>query len=250
MTKHQQEKNKNLNLNQLGNRWLELKKQRMQNLLKIALPDEALYREIMLSLGYPNNKVNFLELALITPYADIRKLKERQIIEKALLYRAGFTDDKEGLSEDFDFSLKIDKSVWNYKGIRPANFPEKRIKGISILLSQTIEKGIVNFFLERIKAEINNRDPKDAVKKIMNFGGIGLQRKVEMFFNIIMPFFMVYSDGDEIINFLNFIFQKHPPLSENKLIKSFKLNHPDIKIENFRTYMGAILLQKKELFND
>ncbi|MGC9200989.1 MAG: DUF2851 family protein, partial [Candidatus Aenigmatarchaeota archaeon] len=121
MTKHQQEKNKNLNLNQLGNRWLELKKQRMQNLLKIALTDEALYREIMLSLGYPSNKVNFLELALITPYAGIRKLKERQIIEKALLYRAGFTDDKEGLPEDFDFSLKMDKSVWNYKGIRPAN---------------------------------------------------------------------------------------------------------------------------------
>jgi hypothetical protein len=34
---------KNINLNQLGNRWLELKKQRMQNLLKIALPDEAMY---------------------------------------------------------------------------------------------------------------------------------------------------------------------------------------------------------------
>lgn len=236
----------NIDITQLGNRWLELKKQRMQNLLKIALPDEALYREIMLSLGYPNNKVNFLELALITPYAEIKKLKERQIIEKALLYRAGFTDDKEGLSEDFDFSLKIDKSVWNYKGIRPANFPEKRIKGISILLSQTIEKGIVHFFLERIKAELNNKNPKDAVKKIMNFGGIGLQRKVEMFFNIIMPFFIVYSEDDKIKNFLNFIIEKHPSLSENGLIKSFKLNYPDIKIENVKTYMGAILFQKSK----
>ncbi|MGB9721728.1 MAG: DUF2851 family protein, partial [bacterium] len=119
-------------------KWLELKKQRMQNLLKIALPDEALYREILLSLGYPHNKVNFLELALITPYAEIRKLKEKTVIEKALLYRAGFTDDRDGLPKDFDFSLKMDKSVWNYKGIRPANFPEKRIKGISILLSETI----------------------------------------------------------------------------------------------------------------
>ncbi len=53
-----------INLNILGNKWLEIKKQRMQNLLKIALPDEALYREIMLSLGYPNNKVNFLELCM------------------------------------------------------------------------------------------------------------------------------------------------------------------------------------------
>lgn len=194
-----------IDLNTLGEKWLELKKQRMQNLLKIAFPDEALYREIMLSLGYPNNKVNFLELALITPYAEIRKLKEKHIIEKALLYRAGFTDDKNGLPQDFDFSLKLDKSVWNYKGIRPANFPEKRIKGISILLSETIEKGIVNFFIDRIKAELNNKDPKDAVKKIMNFEGVGVQRKTEMFFNIIMPFLMVYSDYDKIKNFLNFL---------------------------------------------
>lgn len=217
----------------------------MQNLLKIAFPDEALYREIMLSLGYPNNKVNFLELALITPYAEIRKLKEKHIIEKALLYRAGFTDDKNGLPQDFDFSLKLDKSVWNYKGIRPANFPEKRIKGISILLSETIEKGIVNFFIDRIKAELNNKDPKDAVKKIMNFEGVGVQRKTEMFFNIIMPFLMVYSDYDKIKNFLNFLFEKHPPLSENRFIKSFKINFPDIKIENVKTYMGALFFTKK-----
>jgi hypothetical protein len=30
-------------LNILGTKWLEQKKQRMQNLLKIALPDEAIY---------------------------------------------------------------------------------------------------------------------------------------------------------------------------------------------------------------
>ena len=72
-----------INLNHLGNKWLEAKKQRMQNLLKIASPDEALYREIMLSLGYPKNKVNFLELALLFPYSEVRKLKDGKIIEKA-----------------------------------------------------------------------------------------------------------------------------------------------------------------------
>ncbi len=233
-----------IDLNHLGERWLELKKQRMQNLLKIAFPDEALYREIMLSLGYPNNKVNFLELALITPYAEIKKLKEKHTIEKALLYRAGFSDDKKGLPTDFDFSLKLNKSVWNYKGIRPANFPEKRIKGISSLLSKTVEKGIVNFFLDRIKTDLNNKNPKDAVKKIMSFEGIGIQRKMEMFFNIIMPFVMVYSDDNKIKDFLDFIFENHPPLSENIFIRAFKVNYPDIEIENVKAYMGAILFQK------
>ena len=82
----------------------------------------------------------------------------------------------------------MDKSVWEYKGIRPANFPEKRIKGITELLEKSIEKGLVNFFLEKVKTEIKNKNSKSALKNIMNFKGIGKQRKEEMFFNIIMPF--------------------------------------------------------------
>ncbi len=82
----------------------------MQNLLKITLPDEAICREIMLSLGYLKNKVNFLELVLILPYSEVKKLKNWEIIEKALLYRAGFIDEKDGLPKDFDFSLKMDKT--------------------------------------------------------------------------------------------------------------------------------------------
>jgi len=46
-------------LNIIAAQWLEEKKQRMINLRKIALPDEALYREIMLSLGYPKTKCSF-----------------------------------------------------------------------------------------------------------------------------------------------------------------------------------------------
>jgi len=134
----------------------------------------------------------------------------------------------------FDFSLRLDKSVWNNKGIKPANFPEKRITKISILQSVTIKEDIVNFFLEQIKADLNNKNPEDAVKKITNFERIGIQRKTEMFFNIIMPFIMVYSGDVNIMNFLNFIFEKHPNLIENKIIKFFKSYNPDIKIDNVK----------------
>jgi len=99
-------------LDSLGDERLKQKKIRMENLLKIANPDEALYRELMFSLGYRNNKVQFLELAMILPYSDICKLKRQEIIENALLYRAGFSKSKEGLPENFDFSLKMEKSVW------------------------------------------------------------------------------------------------------------------------------------------
>jgi hypothetical protein len=77
-------------LDQWGEKCIARKKQKMANLLKIAHPDEALYREVMLALGYRNNKVQFLELATITPYSEIKSLKDLELIRKVLLYRAGF----------------------------------------------------------------------------------------------------------------------------------------------------------------
>jgi len=59
----------------------------------------------------------------------------------------------------------MDKSVWEYKGIRPANFPEKRIKGIVELLEKSVEKGLVNFFLKKVKSQIENKKNQICPKK-------------------------------------------------------------------------------------
>lgn len=239
-------------LNQLGEKWLESKIQRMKNLLKIAEPDEALYREIMLSLGYPRNKVQFLELALMLPYREIRELKEKDMIEKALLYRGGFSDSLDGLPQKFDASFRMNKSVWNYKKIRPINFPEKRIISISFLLSQTINGGLVNFFCERINREIKTiKTPEEAkkiVQSIMNFDGLGKQRKTEMFFNIILPFIIAYnkSERHEITQFLNKIFEIHPPLPVNSITKYFQkslseeIDYSKVNI-SAKTYFGMYI---------
>jgi|GEM_PF-5189237 len=88
-------------LDSLDEERLKQKKTRMENLLKITNPDEALYRELMLALGYKNNKVQFLELAMILPYSQICKLKSQDAIEKVLLYRGGFLKSKGGLPKDF-----------------------------------------------------------------------------------------------------------------------------------------------------
>lgn len=234
---------------QLGEKWLETKIQRMKNLLKIAEPDEALYREIMLSLGYHKNKSNFLELALLLPYSEIRRLKDRETIEKALLYRAGFSEKKYGIPTFFDFSLRMDRSVWEYKGIRPNNFPENRIIGITDLLEKGIDKGLINFFENKIKASAENKNLKVALKSIMDFNGIGSQRKEEMFFNIIMPFMMAYSKDKVILTFLRTMFETYPPLIDNSLLKKFKAKYPDLKLKTVREYMGALYLQKNSSIN-
>lgn len=246
-----------IHLIELGEKWLESKIQRMRNLLKIAEPDEALYREIMLSLGYPKNKLQFLELSLLLPFKEIKNLKEKEKIEKALLYRAGFSEDKDGLPDNFDFSLRMDKSVWDFKRIRPANFPDKRIKGISYLLAEAIADSLVNFIIKRIKQEMkeikNPVEAKECVDRIMNFQGIGKERKREMFFNIIMPFTICYCDNEnpDIIQFLKKVFDNHPPLSENSITKSFKDSLPQnlaySKINfSIKTYFGIHFLKKEQ----
>ncbi|MFN3284382.1 MAG: hypothetical protein ACK40Q_09150 [Pseudothermotoga sp.] len=46
-------------------------------------------------------------------------------MEKVLLYRAGLMYSKEGLPDNFEFSLRMDRSIWDFRGIRPANHSEK-----------------------------------------------------------------------------------------------------------------------------
>jgi len=242
-------------IRQLAFKRLDIKKQRMKNLLKIAIPDEALYREIMLSLGYKNNKAQFLELAMITPYSEIRKLNDKIAIELALLHRAGFIDAN-GKLENFDFSLKMDKNVWNLKGVRPANQPQNRIKQISHLLSETVAKdGIFNFFKSRIEEnyfdgwvkdfKLNQKIANSTVKKIMNFSGIGEQRKADMFFNIILPFFLVIYENEQnekLKEFLENLYEYHKPLSPNSVIKSMMRRFNIKNVSSVRKYMGLIQL--------
>lgn len=239
---------------QLGEKWLESKIQRMKNLLKIAEPDEALYREIMLSLGYPKNKVQFLELALLLPWREIRRLKDKDKIEKALLYRAGFVERIDGLPEDFDLSLKMDKSVWDFKGIRPVNYPDKRIKGISYLLADALPSGLVNFFIKKIKGQrrvvLSPGEAKKCISEIMNFQEIGINRKREIFFNIILPFIIAFNNEPEIIKSLIKIFELHPPLSENSITTRFskilpeKASYTQIA-QSTKIYFGILFYMKK-----
>jgi len=250
-------------LDSLGEERLKQKKTRMENLLKIANPDEALYRELMLALGYKNNKVQFLELAMILPYSEICKLDSQEIIERALLYRAGFSESKGGLPEDFDFSLKMEKSVWKYKGTRPTNYPEKRIEGISRLLSYSLKGGLCSLFEEKI---IESYSEKVDKKIAINFSraitqvftttqAVGKIRAMEICFNIILPFFAVIfkqQERMEYVDFLHKVYDLHPSLASNSITRTMetqlfcnKRDNPRRILTSVRRYMGLILLYYK-----
>jgi len=244
-------------LDQLGEKRLEIKKERMRNLLKIAQPDEALYREIMLSLGYKKNKIQFQELAMILPYSEICKLKDEEIIEKALLYRGGLISSKDGLPKDFDVSLKMKKNLWKYQGVRPSNFPERRIRSISGFFSESCEDGIYEFFRKRIQesltSPVNKKNASQIVNKIVSFKGVGKARGLEIFFNILLPFYEVIFENYgqvEVVNFLDSLYNNHPPLADNSITKAmrkklFKSKSRSDIVTSVKRYMGLI-----QLYND
>ena len=216
-------------LNDLAGKRLSIKKERMKNLLEIAVPDEAIYREIMLSMGYSENKLQFHKLSLILPYSQIRELKTKETVEKALLYRAGLSNDKKELPDDFDFSLRMSRKLWKYRNVRPANFPEKRIKQMAVLLYQTMEDGIYKYFKFRIQENYKNGSNKKsavkAVNKILSFKGLGKNRKLEMFFNILLPFYLVSFEKEsdkKMLKFLTDVFEFHPALPDNLVIRKAK----------------------------
>lgn len=141
------------------------------------------------------------------------------------------------------------KFVWTYLSIRPANYPEKRIQGVSNLLSISIDTGLVHFFLEQIHKQIGNSNPREALRKIMDFEDIGKSRKEEMFFNIIFSFMLVYNTDRSLKHYLNFLFENHPPLAENRITKKISgINN--IKIKNVKDYMGILYkIKSSEIIN-
>jgi hypothetical protein len=80
----------------------------------------------------------------------------------------------------------------------------------------------------------------------MDFEGIGMQRKEEMFFNIILPFLMVFSDDEGIQKTLQFMFEEYPALKDNSRTKKFKSRYPHINITTAREYMGVMLFSQRE----
>ena len=94
-------------------------------------PHEALYRSMMESLGYSENRTGFLELARRVPYRTLSKAVSRiqrrgraAFIKNMLLATAGFENSG---SQPLLVASVMDSRRWHLFRIRPANHPRRRI---------------------------------------------------------------------------------------------------------------------------
>ncbi|MGQ3685341.1 MAG: DUF2851 family protein [Candidatus Loosdrechtia sp.] len=162
------------------------KAKRYERWMEIIPFDQALYEAVMESLGYKENKKPFLTLASRMPLKDIRSLipedvpvQEKAIqIQSLLLGIAGLLPYQSNSkmpgvfdSETMQYANTIEqawyvqkqklgkvsmsKNEWVYSGIRPANFPERRIVAVAHLLSQYMSEGLFHHLLSIFRAGDN-----------------------------------------------------------------------------------------------
>lgn len=269
-------------LDQIGQQRLNHKADRLQIRAKVCGLDQAFYEWIMESLGYSKNRIGFTELAQRIPLQTLReanrkgKVHERLLLAQALLFGiAGFLssqeigdwEDGENLpdSETLGYTEKLkelwgrapseltgkimDNTEWCFSGVRPLNFPTRRIAAASHLWSKVPEEGLVNFCRDILSSSDISRSSvrrKEALRRIRamltpeideywsyrcTLGGIaqdkpisllGESRISDIMVNVVFPAMLVRArtDGNEgLKESVIRIYSSYPKLESNRIIK-------------------------------
>ncbi len=142
--------------------------------------ENTIYSLFMESLGYKNNKEQFKRLAELVPINTLKDIlrsekdeEERNLILQSIFFHFSGLKDRflergiksneicdylrilhkkqEKWSIYFDDNLTgMDNKNWKYYGVRPLNFPERNITGLSLFLTKFMEKGLDNWLFEKV----------------------------------------------------------------------------------------------------
>lgn len=244
--------------------------------------EQTFYEGVAEALGYPVNKRAFQTLAEKLPLDLIKQIvppkaskKEKVFHVQALLFGvAGLIDfkslDTASLPEDErSYFEKIHKlwekyrplvpaepmkaSIWKFGGIRPANFPYRRIAGLAHLLVRHWSGGMFEDYQESFRAALTHSGNKGYTVKIKpqhyhffcveaddywayhyTAGGktlkstqqlVGNARSREITINILIPIGLIHaraSRSTELEAAFNMLFQSRKGPSDNKLIRFMK----------------------------
>ena len=245
--------------------------------------EQTCYEAVMESLGYKNNKEPFLKLASLMPLKEIRNLvpedaqvQEKKIyIQALLLGMAGLLPQYNNSKTNYDnetmeyikavenkwnaIKTKIGqipmiKNDWTYAGIRPANYPERRIVAIANILSESPSCGIFRRILSVFQKIEDYKDEQKVIKGIIDEiqsifldvhepywsyhykpGGkklekpqklIGNDRALTIFVNVIIPVFLAYArrhNDIKLEKILHLAYRNYTPPSTTSVTR-FMLN--------------------------
>jgi len=241
--------------------------------------EQVLYKAIMESLGYKNNKEPFLTLASRIPLEDIRNLipedipiqKKKINMQSLLLGIAGLLPQQRNLKPTYDKEtveyikeleqawneiqkkisrVPMTKNDWNYAGIRPANFPERRIAAIANILSECSSHSIFQHILYVFEKVENYQEDDKIIKTLIKeiqslfltiydsywsdhyilcgkkltkpLKLLGEERTSNIFVNVIIPILLIYArkhDNTKMERILHLVYRNYSPLPGTSVTK-------------------------------
>jgi hypothetical protein len=232
----------------------------------------------MESLGDKNNKKPFLTLAAHVPLNtmqciipdDVSVREKKRYLQSLLFNMAGlFPSPEKHDTHDEETSayiksiehawkririeagkIPLSKKEWSYAGIRPANFPERRIAAISNILSECMPAGIFRRLLSAFQKGKNGEADRGSVRSVINdilsifleaeddywsyhytIGGkklgrvqklLGRERASVILINVIVPLMLVYArkqNDVELEKLLHAVYGTCKPLPATSVIK-------------------------------
>jgi len=154
-----------LNFLRLAGEWRMLQKARAlrEQADRVGL-DQAIYEGVLYACGYSHFKHHFRSIARALPYQRAQQLalKDPMLLEAAMLHLAGLLPDElpEGTSAVPHFArlrghrrdvlptLQRLPITWRRAGVRPTNYPERRMAGAALFIARTAQTGLAEGLIE------------------------------------------------------------------------------------------------------
>ncbi len=268
-------------LNAAGDARINTKMNRFHDRVIIHGYEQTFYEGLADALGYPSNRKPFQMLTESLPLATFRKLlPEKSTEEERYLHLQAVLFGVSGLLENKAWALQLkDQNYftalsqlwgkyktrtetspmpagqWSFGGIRPSNYPYRRIAGLARLIARHWENGIFTDCLATLKTAITETREKgytlssaktrglqsffcveteDYWSDHYSLGGkqlarrqqlIGLDRSREIIVNIAIPIGLIYARAGKSVSLeagLSHLFQSGKSATDNKWIRFMK----------------------------
>lgn len=194
----------------------------VDRLLKALPADEVLYRAVMAALGFRSNRSQFEELAARTPVRHLRGRSAADILA-ALQWVAGFENGAGARPPWLECAGRMDPALWRRRGVRPANYPERRIEAAAALVAAAGPDGPLDALTRQVLRACSlapEAASRELTRVIEGWGGptLGALRAGEIVHNVIVPFFLALfrrSESYEWAAFMRDIWRFTPAPPDN-----------------------------------
>lgn len=147
---------------------------------------QAIYEDLLYACGFSHFKHHFRAVARALPYERARQLAQKDpfLLEAAMLHLAGLLPESlpegapglvhfarlRGLRRDEMPSLRSLPLSWRRVGVRPINYPERRIAGAALFLARTSATGLAESLMEVWRTEETPLTQRKALEKLFPKG--------------------------------------------------------------------------------